>query len=185
MIRNKRFKVLKTAIKKYKAPITDPTTAFYHYDRFQRGIAEYNVDGTARGENLFRLIDPFGANPASDPYRVSLSGRASNDAISGAGLSELELGLAPIPDDANFIVSRNYIPAKIVVKTITSSGIDRTSQITRTPYKRQAGSSITLPFGRQTDSDRLFERQAALTRLVEAAPGRKSVTFKPERLYQG
>lgn len=185
MARNKRFKILKTAIKKYKAPVTDPTSAFYHYDRFQKGLADYKVNGTNRGEDIFRLIDPFGASTTADPYRIKLTGRATTANITAVGLSELELGLAPIPDNGNFTVSRNFIPAKIIAKSISGTGEDpEISQITKEPYKRQRGSTITLPFGRIVDADRFFERQLALARTVEAAPGKQSVTFKPERLYQ-
>lgn len=181
MGRNQRFKILKTAIKKYKAPVTDPTTAFFKYDQFEKGKANYKVDGQERGDDELVSLVPFGFGEGTDKLVIQVSGRLTDQAISANALTRAELGLSAVvaADDYN----ENFIPAKIVVKLQTGTDKDNVSQITGVPYTKVLGDSYTFPFGRKTATDRLFDRQLALYNIVEAAAGKFSVTFKPERMY--
>ena len=112
MGRQKRFKILKTAIKKYKAPVSTPGTAFYKYDQFQKGLATYNVDGQARGDDELKSIVPFGLGSGTEKLVVQVSGRITDTSIGANALSVAELGLStPVAaDDYN----ENFIPAKII-----------------------------------------------------------------------
>lgn len=180
MPRSRRFKILETAIKKYKAPVTTPGTAFFRYDQFQKGLTEYNVNGQARGDDELQSLVPFGLGDGTNKLIIQVSGRVTDPNIGANALSRSELGLSsPVAaDDYN----ENFIPAKIIVKQVGAS-TTATSQITGVPYKKVAGESFTFPFGRKTATDRLFDRQLALYNIVEAAEGKFSTTFTPERMY--
>lgn len=180
MGRNRRFKILETAIKKYKAPVTTPGNAFYKYDQFQKGLATYDVDGTERGDDELQSIIPFGLGDGTEKLVIQVSGRVTDTSIAANALTKAELGLAaPVAaDDYN----ENFMPAKIIVKA-QGAKADKVSQITGVTYKKVAGNSFTFPFGRKAATDRLFDRQLALYNLIEAAEGKFSVTFAPERMY--
>lgn len=174
----RRFKILETAIRKYKAPVSTPGTAFYKYDQFRKGLVDFNVDGQARGDDEFRALTPFGLGDGTEKLAVQVSGRLTDTNISGNALSATELGLTAVTNE-NY--ERDFIPAKIIVKKL-GAGSPQTSQITGVSYTKIAGDSFTFPYGRKTATDRQFDRQRALYNLIEASTEKFSATFTPERM---
>lgn len=182
MGRVQRFKILKTAISKYGAPVETAGNAFYKFNQYRLGKANLEIAGTERGDDEIKSLTPFGTD-GDDKYVIQLSGRGTDTNLSANALSLSELGLAAASGDD--VYNENFIPAKIKVKKNGTKTKKHPSKITGTPYTKVAGSVFTFPFGRKATTDRALERQAALYRLVENAEGNYSVTFTPERMYGG
>ena len=182
MGRIKRFSILKTAIKKYKADTATTGTAFYKYDQFIKGLSSYTVEGQARGKSQRYKIEPFGIASTGQDFAIMGSGRITDSNLSTHGLSLTELGLAALAETDSAFMDANYVPAKIIVKKLgAATPID--SKITGISYKKRPGESYTFPFGRKASTDNMFERMGALSTLVKATTGDFGITFKPERLF--
>lgn len=186
MGRNKRFKILRTAIRKYKAPVSTPGTPFYVFDQFDKGLADFHPEQPDRGAQEERKAKPFAVPATSDPYVIQRSStRALETGLASTGLSLADLAVSDVLAADTVTDNPNYIPAKIVVFNPTGTTRDVSAaqnKVTGTPYKRRNGSSYTLPFGQgATPGTTLLVAMGYLSDKADAAG--KTVTFKPERFY--
>lgn len=188
MGRGKRFKVLETAIKKYKAPTNIAGTPFAIYTKFKAGEADYHPSQPSRGDSEERKLKAFGAPVAEDPYVISgASTRALNTSIASTGLALADLALSNVAAADTVQDNPNFIPAKVVVfvrSGTTSTPVAATAnKVTGTAYKRRGGASYTLPFGQgATPGTTVVVAMGYLATKAGAGVGR-STTFKPERFY--
>lgn len=189
MARSKRFKILKTAISKYKAPVSTPGTAFYVFDRFQKGLTDYHPNQPARGEVQDWKAKPFGV-PSSETILTKIK-RASTRSLATdlgqTGLVLTDLAVSQVEATDNVSDDSNYIPAKAIVFSGTT-GVTNVSasdnKVTGVPYKRRNGSSFTLPFGQgNTPGTHMTIAMGYIADKIDEATGNKTVTFKPERFY--
>lgn len=186
MGRSKRFKILKTAIKKYQAPVTTVGTPFYKFDQFQKGLADYHPDQPARGKSEERKAKPFAEVAAADPYIISGSStRSLETSIAQTGFTLTDLAVSDVAAADVVQGNPNYIPAKIIVfvgGTASTTVTAVENKVTGTAYKRKTGTSYTLPFGQgATPGTSLLNAMGYLSNKADDAG--KSVTFTPERFY--
>lgn len=146
---------------------------------FRNGTSNYTTTAVDRGSNVTTAIQAFGFGEATDVI-ASYSGRAGGN-LTGAGVSAAIMGHKALTDAVSM---QGFTPANAVIFVGTGTGTDVNSKITGLPYKKRAGESYTIPFGKVTTTDGEFDRQVAIATAVEGQPNR-AVSFKPERIYRG
>lgn len=182
----KRFKILETAIKKYKAPVNVSGTPFFKYDQFQKGLTDFHPDQPDRGKSENRILTPFAVPSTEAPYRLTrTSTRAVETSLGLTGFTLGDLALANESASVEVNSNREYIPAKVTVfvGTGATTNVSATeNKVTGTPYKRKVGTSFTLPFGQgATPGTTVLNAMGYLSNKADSTG--KSVTFKPERFY--
>lgn len=186
MARQKRFKVLKTAIRKYGAPVNIPGTPFFKFDQFDKGNADYHPAQPSRGKVKDRKAKPFAVPTTENPYTIrGSSTRALETSLATTGFTLNDLAVSDI-DDADVVQGNpNYVPAKVIIFSGTGATTTVTAiqnKVTGTAYKRKTGNSFTLPFGQgATPGVSLLNAQGYLAAKADATG--KGVTFLPERFY--
>lgn len=187
MARVKRFKILRTAIRKYKAPVT-AGTPFGTFDAFDKGNSELSPTQPARGTVRLWKGKPFGVNNTSDPYLLNRpSTRSLVTALGSSGftLTDLAVSAYELTDEVDS--SPNFVAARAVVKNLPAAGTDQTttetSKITGLSYKRRKGETYTLPFCQDATAPGPNVADAMAYLSDKAADNNKGITFKPERFY--
>lgn len=186
MPRGKRFKILKTAIRKYKAPVTVPGTPFYKFDQFDKGLVDFHPDQPDRGKSEERKCKAFAEISTADPYIINGSStRALETGIAATGFNLNDLAVSDVAAADVVSDNPNFIPAKVIVFVGTGATTNVTAaenKVTGTAYKRKTGASYTLPFGQgATPGTSVLIAMGYLSNKADAAG--KGVTFKPERFY--
>lgn len=189
MGKTRRFKILDTAIRKYKAPVSTAGTPFYVYDRFTKGLNDFHPVQPERGESTEWKLKPFGV-PSTESVLTVLkraSTRALSTELQSTGLALTDLSVSVVQASNTVFDDPTFQPAKIIVfdaEATTTNVTAAQNKVTGTAYKRRNGKSYTLPFGQgTTPGATVTAAMAYLARKVDAATGRKTVTFKPERFY--
>jgi len=201
--RRNRFSRLDSLYRTLKGNIPADNQELTNYIEWRKGNRKITVSQKLSPEQRRRYgfaVLPFNieldAPPTpADRYAAQITAY-SNTARNAApiSLSDTDLGYADI--DGNTIQNDNFYPALIrvfVKDNPTADPTDKTSDITGESYKRHAGRSYSIPFGRSATGDADGDVKSsgeeniknALLAKVKPNPAVGSATYEPEIFRTG
>ncbi|MGB3761268.1 MAG: hypothetical protein WBA07_33655 [Rivularia sp. (in: cyanobacteria)] len=199
--RRSRFKRLDADYRATRGNIPAENVELTNYIEWRKGNRKITVSKTLTDAERKRFgfkILPFnveiGATPLTTEYYAAPITAYSNAGRITLGLSNTELGYAVI--DGNTVQNDNFYPALLRVfkkDSATSTAATKTSDITGNSYKRHAGNSYSIPFGRSLDSDKdgslassgENDTKNALITLLKAQATVGSISYDPEVFRSG
>lgn len=186
---NKRFKVLRGALKYLRTSETDvdvtlpagtPLRKFQDYDN-NKVLVTY----TRRTESLPKQLVNGNINPFALPLNAaSLTvAKVSKRAIDKADVKALFVkgGLDETPNQAAE-ERKGFIPAKctVTIPNATLKKTDEPSRLTGIRYSTKGSESFTFPYGKSSGSPTEYEARADIVLALAANPSYK-VSFKSEK----
>lgn len=200
--RRNRFKRLDSLYRTLKGNIPPDNTELTNYIEWRKGNRKITVnkklDPQQRKRYGFGVL-PFNreiqATPApTDRVAAPITAYSNEGRKTKLSLSDADLGYANI--DGDTLQLDNYFPAvlRVFVKdNANDPSVDKTSDITGESYKRHAGSTYSIPFGRSLEGDDDGSLNSsgeddvknALLSKVKAVPAVSSVSYDPEVFRTG
>jgi hypothetical protein len=186
---NKRFKILKGALKYLRTSATDidvtlpagtPLRKFQDYDNNKVLIDYTRRTGSLPGELVDATLTPFAMVIGTASITAT---RVSKRVVDKAQVKALfnEGGLDDTPATAG-AERKGFIPAKctVIIPNTTLKKTNVTSQLTGKKYSTKGSETFTFPYGKSTGFPTENEVRAAITEALNTNPTYK-VSFKSER----
>jgi hypothetical protein len=177
-----RFSNLKDAIKKGRTGAK--VTAFKDWRADGAPATTPAPAMPTKGPSVKKALLPFylGATDFTSFAIVKLSGRAFGG-LSAVGMTEAKLCLSDIPDiipgTSSYEIGDGLSPAKAVIFLPGTGSSLTKSRITGANYKKRAGATYTLPFGKKDIAGRRDQKGMRAQILAGILAG-ASVSFKEE-----
>jgi hypothetical protein len=178
----KRFKRIKQSIKFAKRIGVDISADdnIVAFKSFLAGDSAYKrTTNTKPGSRHPVSLVPFCVNGYTTRYIATMSGR-SYTAIGNVGLSEAKLNIDGTTDASAGRKQKGFKPAQAHIFVPTGATSTPISQIIKLEYKRIAGSSYTMPFGKQNVAGQQSELDMRGYIYATAAKEKRSVSFTVE-----